>query len=244
MTTATKPAMTPVVETYERFDLSQRIQHICLIVSFTLLALTGLPQLFVGAGWARGFMAVLGGIDGVRRIHHLAATLLLFVFVFHFFNVFIDLLTRKSARMLPNLQDGKDAVQAFAYLLGRTQDKPQYDRWDFRQKIEYWALIWGTFLMGLTGLILMFPTVFASFLPGVVIYAAKAAHGLEALLAIASIVSWHMYNTHFAEGTGPVDTTIFTGKISRERLAEEHPLEYQRLLELEAAEATAEESAS
>jgi formate dehydrogenase gamma subunit len=230
-------------ETYERFDLSQRIQHICLIVSFTTLALTGLPQLFVGAGWARGFMSILGGIDGVRRIHHLAATLLLFVFVFHFFNVFFDLLTRPEARMLPNLQDGKDAVQAFRYLLGKSPAGPQYDRWDFRQKLEYWALIWGTFLMGLTGLILMFPTVFAAFLPGVVIYAAKAAHGLEALLAIASIISWHMYNTHFAEGTGPVDATIFTGQISRERLAEEHPLEYQRLLEQQAAEST-EESAS
>ncbi len=236
---------TQTIESYERFDLSQRIQHICLITSFTLLALTGLPQLFVQAPWAQGFMSILGGIDGVRRIHHLAAMLMLFIFVFHFFNVFFDLLARKGTRMVPNLQDGKDAVQAFSYLLGRTTEKPQYDRFDFRQKLEYWALIWGTFLMGLTGLILMFPEFFASFMPGVVIYAAKAAHGLEALLAIASIISWHMYNTHFAEGTGPIDTTIFTGKISRERLAEEHPLEYQRLLEQEAeANKPAEESAS
>ena len=240
MTTTTQPT-----ETYERFDLSQRLQHICLITSFTLLALTGLPQLFVRTSWAQGFMSILGGIDGVRRIHHLAATLLIFVFVFHFFNVFFDLLARKGTRMVPNLQDGKDAVQAFSYLLGRTTEKPQYDKFDFRQKLEYWALIWGTFLMGFTGLILMFPEFFAGFMPGVVIYAAKAAHGLEALLAIASIISWHMYNTHFAEGAGPIDTTIFTGKISRERLAEEHPLEYQRLLEQEAKAATsAEESAS
>jgi hypothetical protein len=92
--------------------------------------------------------------------------------------------------------------------------------------------------MGLTGLVLMFPEAFTRFLPGEVVYAAKAAHGLEALLAILSIVGWHMYNTHLAEGMFPVDTTIFTGKISMERMLEEHPLEYQRLVEVTAGPIT------
>lgn len=213
-----------------RFDLSQRIQHILLITSFTLLAVTGLPQLFVRAGWAQGFMSLLGGIDGVRRIHHLAATLLAFLFFYHLFNILWDRVDGRSGRMLPRLQDGKDAVHAVAYLLGRRADRPQYDRFDFRQKMEYWALIWGTILMGATGLILMFPQFVTEYVPGVVVYAAKAAHGLEALLAILSIISWHMYSTHLAEGMWPVDTTIFTGKISLERMMEEHPLEYERLM--------------
>jgi formate dehydrogenase subunit gamma len=216
--------------TITRFDLSQRLQHIILITSFTLLALTGLPQLFVLTSWAQGFMALLGGLDGVRKIHHLAAMLLVFVLVYHVFSVIFDLIAGRPALMLPRWQDGQDAQHAFAYLLGRRADKPQYDRFDFRQKLEYWALIWGTFLMGLTGLVLMFPQLVAQFLPGVVIYAAKAAHGLEALLAIASIIIWHMYNTHLAEGMWPFDSTIFTGQISRERMMAEHPLDYQRLL--------------
>ena len=70
-------------ETFTRFSLSQRIQHLLLITSFTLLGLTGLCQLFVQATWAQGFMSILGGLDGVRRIHHLAAIVMVFVFVYH-----------------------------------------------------------------------------------------------------------------------------------------------------------------
>ncbi len=84
--------------------------------------------------------------------------------------------------------------------------------------------------MGAIGLILMFPQIVTQFVPGVIVYAAKAAHGLEALLAIVSIITWHLYGTHFAEGMWPLDTTIFTGTISRERMMKEHPLEYERLM--------------
>ena len=241
---------TQTTETYVRFDLSQRIQHICLIASFTLLAVTGLPQLFVQARWAQGFMSILGGIDGVRRIHHLAATLLIFVFVFHFFNVFFDLLARKGTRMVPNLQDGKDAVQAFSYLLGRTSEKPQYDKFDFRQKLEYWALIWGTFLMGLTGLILMFPEFFASFharrghlrrqgrpRPG-----SAAGHRFDHLVAHVQHPLRRRHRTDRHDHLHRQDQPGTPGR-------EEHPLEYQRLIEQEAgtdvdANKPAEESAS
>lgn len=221
----------PATDTFTRFTLNQRIQHILLITSFSLLGFTGLCQLFAKTGWAQGFLSILGGLDGVRRIHHLAATVMAFVFFYHVFSVLFSLIAGRRTRMLPTVQDGKDAVQAVNYLLGRQEEQPQYDRFDFRQKLEYWALIWGTILMGATGLILMFPQLVTQFLPGVVVYAAKAAHGLEALLAIASIIIWHMYNTHFAAGMWPLDKTIFTGKISRERMLEEHPLEYQRLVE-------------
>ena len=88
----------------------------------------------------------------------------------------------------------------------------------------------GDVLNGVNGLILMFPQFVTRFVPGVLVYAAKAAHGLEALLAILTIITWHMYGTHLAEDMWPADTTIFTGKISRERLMKEHPLEYERLV--------------
>lgn len=217
--------------TFTRFDLSQRIQHIILITSFTMLALTGIPQSFAQQGWARAFLGVLGGLDGARKIHHLFAVLLGFVFLYHVVNVIVDAIFKPSRTMLPRFQDVKDALQEAQYLLGRDIERPLYDKFDFRQKLEYWALIWGTILMALTGVILMFPQAFTAFLPGEVVYAARAAHGMEAVLAIASIITWHMYNTHFAGGRFKVDTTIFTGKISRERMMEEHPLEYERLIE-------------
>jgi formate dehydrogenase gamma subunit len=224
------PADPATAATLTRFDMFQRVQHVILIAAFTTLALTGLPQLFARAGWAQGLMWLLGGIAGVRRIHHLAATVLIFEFVYHVIVALGDLAARRSRSMLPRLQDVRDAAQSAAYLLGRRAAPPRYDRFDWKQKIEYWSLMWGTLAMAATGLVLMFPTAVTRALPGVVVYAAKAAHGLEALLAIASIITWHMYNTHLAEGLFPLDRTIFTGQIARERLQHEHPLEYERLL--------------
>jgi cytochrome b subunit of formate dehydrogenase len=192
--------------------------------------MSGLPQLFARAAWAQGMMWLLGGIEGVRRIHHLAATILIFEFAYHVIVALADLVMRRSRSMLPGRKDVRDAIQAVVFLLGRRAEPPRYDRFDWKQKIEYWSLMWGTVAMAATGLVLMFPTAVTRVVPGVVVYAAKAAHGLEALLAIASIITWHMYNTHFAEGLFPLDRTIFTGRISRERLAREHPMEYERVL--------------
>lgn len=225
-------------DTYVRFDLSQRVQHILLITSFTLLSLTGPPQLFTGARWAQVWLSVFGGLDGARLVHHLSGVLLGAVFVYHVVTVIVDLIATRSRRMLPGVQDARDAIHEVGYLLGKRPDRPLYDRFDFRQKVEYWALIWGTILMGLTGLILMFPEVAARRMPGIVIYAAKAAHGMEAFLAILSIIIWHMYNTHFVGGRLAFDPTIFNGRITRERMMEEHPLEYERLTAAEGGEST------
>ena len=214
-----------------RFDISQRIQHILLILSFSMLGLTGLPQSFAQTGWARAWMGLFGGIAGVRKVHHFFAVLMAFLFFYHVIVVIGDMFKKRFPRlMLPKWQDFKDALQAVRYLLGKAEEPPEYDRFDFRQKLEYWALIWGTILMGGTGLVLMFPVAVTNVLPGEVVYAAKAAHSLEALLAVASIISWHMYNAHFAQGIFPIDMTIFTGKISEERMQEEHPLEYERMM--------------
>lgn len=227
-----------------RFDVSQRIQHILLILSFSMLGLTGLPQSFSQTTWARGWMALFGGIAGVRKVHHFFAVLMAFLFIYHMIVVIGDMIKKRYPRlMIPKKQDVKDAWQSVMYLLGKTTDSPKYDRYDFRQKLEYWALIWGAILMGVTGLVLMFPVAVTKVLPGVVVYAAKAAHGLEALLAVASIISWHMYNAHFAEGIYPLDTTIFTGKISVERMREEHPLDYERLLNPPVEKVTTEKTA-
>jgi formate dehydrogenase gamma subunit len=236
---ATNTIDTPkTIDTYVRFDLSQRIQHILLIVAFTLLSLTGLPQLFTGARWAQIWLSVFGELDGARLIHHLSGVLLGAVFIYHVVTVIVDLIVTRSRRMLPGIQDMRDAIRETGFLLGKRPDKPLYDRFDFRQKVEYWALIWGTILMGLTGLILMFPEIAARRMPGIVIYAAKAAHGMEAFLAILSIIIWHMYNAHFVGGKLAFDSTIFNGRITRERIMEEHPLEYKRLSAAEGGESS------
>ena len=217
--------------TFIRFVLSQRIEHILLVISFGMLCLTGLPQKFYGAAWAQWIMSALGGIGPTRVIHHIFAFMLAFEFLYHLIVVVYELLLvrRGPLLMLPRLQDIRDGLHSIAYLCGRRREKPQSDRYDFKQKVEYWALIWGLLVMGGTGLMLMFPVVATRYLPGVLIPAAKVAHGYEAILAFLAIITWHLYNAHLASGVFPLDTNIFTGKVSGERMLEEHPLEYQRL---------------
>jgi len=208
------------------------------MVSFTCLALTGLPQRYGDADWARGLILVMGGLDTVRLVHHLAGIMLLFQGLYHIIESVLDSLfaRRRSNAMLPRAQDVKDAVGQVAYLAGIRRETPRFGRYDFRHKLEYWSVIWGTLVMGVTGLILLFPAFATRYLPGVVVTASKVAHSYEALLAVLAIVVWHFYHAHLAGDSFPLDTSIFTGRISVEKMRDHHPLEYEQVM-LERGEA-------
>lgn len=223
-----------------RFDLSARIEHILLIISFGMLCLTGLPQKYHNYAWAQTLMSAMGGIKTVQTMHHFFAYMMGIETVYHVFALFRSIFIKKSPNrfsMIPGLKDITDALRHLGYNLGLVKELPKYDRFNWKEKVEYWALIWGTFVMFLTGAFLMWPEIITRWLPGYFIPAAKAAHGGEALLAFLAIVIWHMYNAHLAQGKMPLDTTIFTGKVTEERMRHEYPLEYERILAREKKEA-------
>lgn len=223
-----------------RFSPSQRLQHVLLMVAFTCLALTGLPQRYGDADWARGLILLMGGLDTVRLVHHLAGIMLLFQGLYHIIESVLDSLFARprSNAMLPRAQDVKDAFDQVAYLAGIRRETPRFGRYDFRHKLEYWSVVWGTLVMGVTGLILLFPVFATRYLPGVIVTASKVAHSYEALLAVLAIVLWHFYHAHLAGDSFPMDTSIFTGRISAEKMRDHHPLEYEHVM-LERGEAAA-----
>ena len=216
---------------FVRFSLRQRIEHGLLILSFTMLCVTGLPQRFADAAWAEGLISLMGGLDTVRFLHHLFGIVLVFDGIYHISVSFYELLFARSkpTAMFPRPQDAKDALWQVAHLAGMKVERPRFGRYDFRHKLEYWSVVWGTLLMGVTGLILLFPIVATTFLPGAAVTASKVAHSYEALLAFLAIALWHLYNTHFTAEAFPMDTSIFTGRVSAEKMREEHPLEYDQL---------------
>lgn len=218
--------------TVERFSVAQRVEHFLLLLCFNVLALTGLPQKYASSGWGERLISALGGIDQTRLIHRTAAAIVMAQGFYHLVAVLVS--RRRAVRrhdMRVSFQDVLGMLGDIRYLTGRSRERPQFGRFDYRQKFEYWAVVWGTVIMAVTGLIMWFPTVITQWLPGVVIPAARVAHGGEALLALFAVIIWHFYNAHFRPDIFPMDPAMFTGTISLERLEHEHRHEYEDLRE-------------
>jgi cytochrome b subunit of formate dehydrogenase/mono/diheme cytochrome c family protein len=208
--------------TYERFPLARRIEHLVMLLSFTTLGLTGLPQKFPSSGISVAFVSLIGGIENLRSIHHVAAIVMMLGTVWHLLVFgYMAYVRRTRLSMLPSLQDAKDGLQAFMYNLGFSKTPPQMGRYTFEEKMEYWAFVWGTAVMVATGFMMWNPISTVKFLPGEFIPAAKAAHGGEAVLAVLAIIIWHMYGVHVKR----FNKSMWTGKMSEEEMLHEHPLE-------------------
>ncbi|MBI4316414.1 MAG: hypothetical protein HY679_10790 [Chloroflexi bacterium] len=207
---------------YQRFSLDQRAEHALTLVTFVVLAVTGLPQKYVAANWADTMIRLMGGIETTRLIHHFAAVLLMLEVVYHLVSMGYRLFVRRVRfTMLPGLSDASDAVSAFLYNLGLRKVPPQGGRYTFVEKAEYWAFIWGAVVMVITGFMMWNPIATAHLLPGQFIPAAKAAHGGEAVLAVLAIILWHLYHVHLRE----FNKSMFTGTMSEHEMIAEHPLE-------------------
>jgi len=207
---------------YLRFGIAQRIEHIVMLLSFATLGLTGLPQKFSTAGISVWFIDLLGGIEMLRTIHHTAAIVMMFGTMYHLLMMGYNLYVRRvRMSMLPTLQDLKDGLQALKYNVGLSKTYPQMGRYTFEEKMEYWAFVWGTIIMGISGFMMWNPVTTARILPGEFIPAAKAAHGGEALLAVLAIIIWHMYGVHIKR----FNKAMWTGYQTESEMLHEHPLE-------------------
>ncbi|MBI2846840.1 MAG: cytochrome C [Chloroflexi bacterium] len=213
-----------------RFNVSQRLEHLFLMITFTALVLTGLPQKFHTAPWAQWLVFHFGGIENTRFLHRFFAIVFAIEAVYHVGYIVLSAI-RKTLKptMVPTLQDFRDSLAMLNYCVGAQTKAPKFDRYDYRQKFEYWGIVLGAVIMFLTGMILWWPTFFARYLPGELIPASKEAHGWEAFLAFLVIVVWHLYSVHLSPVHFPMDKVIFTGKLSKEKMLEEHPLEYERI---------------
>lgn len=212
-----------------RFTLGQRIEHMVLIISFTGLAVTGLAQTYYETLLGSFILALFGGIVSIRSIHHLFAFVFGIQSIYHAALFVYELFVfRRTSRIMPDFDDVRNLFEMLALNLGLSKRHPRFDRYNFEEKAEYWALVWGTVIMGITGLMQWFPVMVAEVLPGWIIPVARAFHRWEAILAVLAILTWHTYHAVLKTR----NTSIFTGLMSLEQIQEEHPLE---LLYLEKA---------
>lgn len=216
-----------------RWTPAQRGQHGLLTLSLTLLVLTGFPLRFPDAAGMAGIYHAMGGIGTARIIHRCGAVGLITVALWH-----LAMLLFRWARtrakpsewpMLPTKKDVHDIRHIVQFYLGRRSDPPKFARYSFREKMDYLCEYWGIPIMVLSGLVLWFPGLFATHLPGIVIAMAYVAHGIEATIATVVILVWHMYNALLADGVRG-NRAWWDGRVTAEYMQHHHPLEWERIV--------------
>jgi len=224
---------------FQRFTRLQRILHILMIVSFLSLALTGLTLKFAYTKWAYILSHILGGFESTGFIHRFAAVIMLGVFLTHLID--IGRMKRKEKKtlkqlifgpdsMMFNKKDLKDLIGSIKWFLGKGE-RPEYGRWTYWEKFDYFAVFWGIFVIGSTGMTLWFPEFFTRFIPGWAINVATIIHSDEALLATGFIFTVHFFNTHLRPEKFPMDIVIFSGRVGLEEFESDRPEEYKQITE-------------
>ncbi len=209
-----------------RFSVSDRVEHWLQMVTFVALAFTGLIQKWPDGWFSRWAFRTMGGIEVSRFLHRVFATLLLLAIVYHLYTVGMRVFVRRERRtMLPTRADFTALRHQLLYTLRIRKEPARQDRFTWDEKLEYWAVVWGTVIMTVTGFMLWNPIATVRILPGQFVPAAKAAHSGEALLAVLAILVWHIYNVHIRH----FNKSMFTGYLSRKDMERYHPLELERL---------------
>ncbi len=220
-----------------RFSSMDIWVHVTIVVSFLLLAATGLPLKFHYTEWAKNLASFLGGVGSTRFLHRFAAIVTFGYGAYHLGYLFHRVFQKQDLgilwgwrSMVPRWKDLVDLWHNFRYFI-YLGPRPQIDRWSYWEKFDYLAVFWGIPMIGFSGLMLWLPRFFTYVLPGWALNAAFIIHSDESLLAVGYIFLFHFFHTHLRPESFPMDPVIFTGRVSLDRFKEERPTEYKRLVE-------------
>jgi len=219
---------------YLRFSVLHRIFHLVVMISFTGLALTGMPLKYSSHKWSQCLMSLFGGFENASYFHRFFALVtfgyvLLHILWLCYYKIVLKGNFLGPHSMVPGKKDFQDLWQNIKYFLGKGSP-PKFGRFSYWEKFDYLAVFWGVPVIGLSGLILWFPEFFSRFLPGEYINIAYVIHSDEALLAIGFIFGVHLFNAHFRPDVFPLETSIFTGKTTGEEMRRHHQLEWEQLM--------------
>ena len=209
--------------TVVRMNLNQRIQHAVLVVSFVVLVISGFAL-----AWPSSFFAwFFGPSEELRRmVHRVAAVVMIALGLYHMAYMVFTREGRKGLRDLwVNFKDGRDVVNVLKYYLGLSSQRPEFGRFSYAEKAEYWAGLWGTMVMAVTGLVIWYSVTVATWVPRWWVDIATTIHFYEAILATLAIIVWHFYGVIFDPDVYPMNWAWFDGKMTEEQYRHEHGLE-------------------
>ncbi len=230
----------------KRFTGSMVYQHMVLSIAFIVLVITGFALRYPDAWWV-SILNFVGIYEYPRSvIHRISAVLLIYVSIHHTLFLFLTKTGRyQLKKMWPVKEDLTQIFQNLKYYTGLSKEKPRFNFYDYTMKAEYWALVWGTIVMAMTGLILWFPTTFTSFLPPWIVIVAETIHLYEAWLATLAIGVFHFFFVIFHPDQYPMSFTWLTGKMAVSEVEHHHPAWYDEVkAELAAKEKSVETESS
>ena len=216
---------------YLRFTVLQRVEHVVLYTTFIALVVTGMPIKYPNTWWSPIVINLLGGFDMRTLIHHVAGIGMCLEGAFHV--IYYPLLKKGPKEILPRQKDVYDFFQHMLNYLRLSDRIPRFGRFSWKEKFDYWGGLWGMVLMCFTGGMLMYPLFFMKFIPLSWVHLGRLLHSDEALIASIAIFIWHFWNVHFNPHAFPMNWAWLTGKLSRKEMADEHPIELENIELLE-----------
>lgn len=232
-------------KTYLRMTFNERIQHFLLLSTFITLVITGFALKYPEAFWVSWAVSVFGDsyfeLRGV--VHRVAAVIMMVAAVYHLVYV---IFTKRGRQLIIDLwfrkSDLSDMSGYILYLIGKRKERPKLGRFSYIEKAEYWAVVWGTVVMGATGIVLWFENIFLPVINMSGMDIATAVHWYEAILASLAILVWHFYFIFLNPDVSPMNKAWLTGVLTRHQMENEHPLELEEIDAAEAEASTASES--
>lgn len=225
---------------YLRMSVNERVQHAVLVVSFTLLVVTGFMLRYPEAWWVVALRNLNArAFEWRGLIHRVAGVVMLGAGAWHVLYLACTVRGRELFRDIrPRMRDLKDPWLVLKYNVGLAATKPQFGRFSYIEKAEYWAMMWGTILMGITGAILWFDNSSMAFLSKLGFDISRTIHFYEAILATLAIIVWHFYFVVFNPDIYPMNLAWLTGRMSEKEMLEEHPAQLAELKKLAAVNDT------
>ena len=233
-----------------RYSIHIVIQHFLVSTTFLVLAATGLPLHFSDVFWAPYVIALFGGADTARFVHRIAAYIMMLTAAYHIVTIVAGTIRKilknefdYKRTQIPIPKDLFDLIHDVKYFLGLEPFRPKMEKFSYKQKLHYLAIIWGTTVLAVAGMALLFPDIIAKIFPEIIAKVrpqapasggfpalfqdlARLMHADEAVMALIVLAFWHLANVHIVPGRFPFQWTFLTGRITREHQIEEHFLDY------------------
>lgn len=201
----------------------ERIEHALLALSFAVLAWTGFALKYPDHWWTRPLLLWESSRSMRGIIHRSASVVFMAAAMAHVLSLIVSRRLRDHWRMLwPASRDVREAAANFLYSLGLLRQDPGRSAHSYIEKAEYWALVWGSVVMMVTGILLWGDTLALKFLPKLVLDVATSIHFYEAVMATLAIMVWHFYFVIFDPDVYPMDSAWLTGRTPRKESDPQH----------------------